>query len=165
MAGSNAPEVEKDTLDLTYNFTKNQTGGLFLDYLAEKEIIFDKVLNKYVILEKIGDYYTRTPIYLTPEQYKRYRLKRDMLVYFKEKITAANGRTDDAVAAQKNLLPAYYVNSKFFETIFGSKKVEVIPTGNLNLKLGAVIETENSGLAFIIRLHDCGSFGRYLVCR
>ena len=41
MAGSNAPEVEKDTLDLTYNFTKNQTGGLFLDYLAEKEIIFD----------------------------------------------------------------------------------------------------------------------------
>ena len=31
--------------------------------------------------------------------------------------------------------------------------------------LGAVIETENSGLAFIIRLHDCGSFGRYLVCR
>jgi cell surface protein SprA len=144
MAGSNAPEVEKDTLDLTYNFTKNQTGGLFLDYLAEKEIIFDKVLNKYVILEKIGDYYTRTPIYLTPEQYKRYRLKRDMLVYFKEKITAANGRTDDAVAAQKNLLPAYYVNSKFFETIFGSKKVEVIPTGNLNLKLGVIYQnTEN----------------------
>ena len=144
MAGSNAPEVEKDTIDLTYNFTKNQTGGLFLDYLAEKEIIFDSVLNKYVILEKIGDYYTRTPIYLTPEQYKRYRLKRDMLLYFKEKVTAANGKTSDALAARKNLLPAYYVNSKFFETIFGSNKVEVIPTGNLNLKLGVIYQnTEN----------------------
>ncbi len=143
-AENDTTAVKKDTLNLRYNFTKNQTGGLFLDYLAEKEIIFDKLLNKYVILEKIGDYYTRTPIYLTPEQYKKYRLKRDMLVYFKEKVDATNSRKGGAVAAQKNLLPSYYVNSKFFETIFGGNKVEVTPTGNLNLKLGVIYQnTEN----------------------
>jgi cell surface protein SprA len=136
--------VKKDTLKLRYNFTNNQTGGLFLDYLAKKEIIFDKALNKYVILEKIGDYYTRTPIYLTPEQYKRYRLKRDMLVYFKEKVSAANGKKKGAANAQRNLLPTYYQNSKFFKAIFGSNTVEVIPTGNLNLKLGVIYQnTEN----------------------
>ena len=33
--------VKKDSIDLRYQFKKNQTGGLFLDYLAKKEIIFD----------------------------------------------------------------------------------------------------------------------------
>ena len=56
--------VKKDTLNLKYNFNHTQKGGLFLDNLAEKEIIFDKEINRYVILEKIGDYYTKTPIYL-----------------------------------------------------------------------------------------------------
>ena len=136
--------VKKDTLNLRYNFTSDQTGGLFLDYLAKKEIIFDATLNKYVILEKIGNYYTRIPIYLTPEQYKRYRLKRDMLLYFKEKVSATNSNKNGASAAQKNLLPSYYVNSKFFENIFGGTKVEVNPTGNLNLKLGVIYQnTEN----------------------
>ena len=37
--------VNKDSIILKYNFKKNQTGGLFLDYLANKEIIFDKDLN------------------------------------------------------------------------------------------------------------------------
>ena len=136
--------VKKDSLELRYNFKNDQTGGLFLDYLAQKEIIFDKVLNKYVIVEKIGDYATRTPIYLTSEQYGKYRLKRDMLLYFKEKVSATSGKKKGAVAAQKNLLPTYYVNSKFFETVFGSNAVEVIPTGNLNLKLGFTYQnTEN----------------------
>ena len=136
--------VKKDTLQLKYNFTKNQHGGLFLDNLAEKIIIFDKVLNKYVIVEKIGDYETRTPIFLSPKEYEQYRLKRDMLDYFKEKVGATNSRKKGAAEVQKNLLPTYYVNSKFFETIFGGNTVEVIPTGNLNLKLGFIYQnTEN----------------------
>ena len=77
--------VEKDTVKLRYNFKKDQNGGLFLDNLAEKTIIFDKALNKYVIVEKIGDYYTKTPVYLTQKEYEQYRLKHDMLKYFKEK--------------------------------------------------------------------------------
>jgi hypothetical protein len=120
--------VKKDTLDLRYNFRKDQTGGLFLDDLAEKTIVFDKALNKYVIVEKIGDYETRTPIYLTPKEYEQYRLKSDMLQYFKEKVSATNSKKKGAKEAQKNLLPTYYVNSKFFETIFGGNTVEVIPT-------------------------------------
>ncbi len=34
--------VKKDTLQLKYNFNHTQKGGLFLDDLAQKEIIFDK---------------------------------------------------------------------------------------------------------------------------
>ena len=88
--------IEKDSISLPYKFTKNQTGGLFLDTLAEKEIVFDRDLNQYVILEKIGDYYTKTPVYLTRKEYEQYRLKRDMLSYFKEKVGATNSKRKGA---------------------------------------------------------------------
>ncbi|PQJ79480.1 cell surface protein SprA [Polaribacter porphyrae] len=137
-------KVKKDTVQLKYDFKHTQKGGLFLDDLAKKEIIFDKALNKYVIIEKIGDYYTKTPIFLTRKEYERYRLKRDMLQYFKQKVSAANGKRKGSKDAQKDLLPTYYVNSKFFEDIFGGNTVKVTPTGNLNLKLGFIYQnTEN----------------------
>lgn len=136
--------IKNDTLQLKYDFKYTQKGGLFLDDLAKKEVIFDKALNKYVIVEKIGDYYTKTPIYLTQKEYQAYRLKRDMLQYFKEKVSATNSKKKGAEEAQKDLLPSYYVNSKFFETIFGGNTIEFTPTGNLNLKLGFIYQnTEN----------------------
>ena len=55
--------------------------------------------------------------------------------YFKDKVSATNSKKKGAKEAQKDLLPTYYVNHKFFETIFGGTEVKVTPTGNLNLKL------------------------------
>lgn len=137
-------EIKKDTLNLRYNFNNTQRGGLFLDDLAKKEVIFDKELNQYIILEKIGDYQTKTPIYLTQKEYQQYRLKRDMLQYFKDKVSATNSKKKGSASAQKDLLPTYYVNNKFFESIFGGNTVKVTPTGNLNLKLGFIYQnTEN----------------------
>ncbi|UAM96981.1 cell surface protein SprA [Polaribacter litorisediminis] len=137
-------EIKKDTLNLRYNFKNTQKGGLFLDDLAQKEVIFDKALNQYIILEKIGDYQIKTPIYLTQKEYQQYRLKRDMLQYFKDKVSATNSKKKGSAAAQKDLLPTYYVNNKFFESIFGGNTVKVTPTGNLNLKLGFIYQnTEN----------------------
>ena len=141
---ADSTRVKKDTIILRYNFKNTQRGGLFLDNLAKKEVIFDKVLNKYVIVEKIGDYYTKTPIYLTPKEYQQYRLKRDMLQYFKDKISATNSKKKGANAAQKDLLPTYYVNNKFFESIFGGNTVKVTPTGSLNLKLGFIYQNTDN---------------------
>jgi cell surface protein SprA len=136
--------VAKDTLKLKYDFNHTQKGSLFLDDLAQKEVIFDKELNRYVIIEKIGDYYTKTPIFLTQKEYQQYRLKRDMLQYFKDKVSATNSKKKGSLDAQKDLLPSYYVNSKFFESIFGGNTVKFTPTGSLNLKLGVIYQnTEN----------------------
>lgn len=136
--------VKKDTIQLKYDFKNTQKGGLFLDDLAKKEVIFDKELNKYVIIEKIGDYYTKTPIFLTRREYAQYRLKRDMLDYFKQKVGATNSKKKGSAETQKDLLPEYYINSKFFEDIFGGNTVKVTPTGNINLRLGFIYQnTEN----------------------
>ena len=136
--------LAKDSLDLRYKFKSTQKGGLYLDDLAKKEIIFDKVLNKYVIVEKIGNYYTRTPIYLSPTAYQKYRLKRDMRQYFKNKVSATNSKKKGSKKAQKDLLPTYYINNKFFKTIFGGTEIKVTPTGNLNLKLGFIYQNTDN---------------------
>jgi len=140
--------VKKDSVALRYNFKKDQTGGLFLDYLADKEIIFDKDLNKYVIIEKIGDYLTKTPVFLSPKEYAQYRLKKDMTQYFKNKVSATNSKKKGATSAQKDLLPTYYINSDFFKSVFGGNTIKFTPTGNLNLKLGFIYQnTENPQLS------------------
>ncbi|WP_299059341.1 cell surface protein SprA [uncultured Polaribacter sp.] len=145
---NDATSVKKDSIKLRYDFKKTQTGGLYLDYLAEKEIIYDKGLDQYVIIEKIGDYQTRTPVYLSPSEYAQYRLKRDMRQYFKDKVSATNPKKKGSQETQKNLLPTYYINSKFFETIFGGNSVEVTTTGSLGLKLGGIYQnTDNPQLS------------------
>ena len=137
--------VKNDSLGLTYNFKHSQTGNMLLNYPSKIEVIFDKVLNKYVFVEKVGDYYIKTPIYMTPEEYEKYRLRRDMLDYFKSKVAAEKSKNS---SDKKDLLPTYYVNSKFFETIFGSNEIKITPTGNINLKLGFIYQnTENPQLS------------------
>jgi cell surface protein SprA len=140
--------VKKDTTKLKYNFTHFQKGGLFLKDPSKIKVIFDKELNKYVFLEKIGDYYVRVPVYMTPEEYKKYRLQRDMIEYFRNKVKATNSKRKGAKDAQRDLLPTYYVNSKFFTDIFGSNKVQITPAGNINLKLGFIYQnTDNPQLS------------------
>ena len=130
----------KDTTKLKYNFNYLKDGSIFLKNPSERKVIYDKVLNKFVFYEKVGDYYIKRPVYMSPDEYKKYRLKRDMLDYFKQKVSAADGKKKGSEDAQKNLLPKYYVNSKFFESIFGGNTVEFIPSGSVSIKLGAVYQ-------------------------
>ncbi len=133
--------IKKDTvIPLKYNFNSNQNGGLFLSNPTEKIVTYDKAINKFVLVEKIGNYYIGTPIFMTPEEYSKYRLKTDLKNYFKEKVDATNPKKKGNKKARKNLLPKYYVNSKFFESIFGGNTVEVNPTGQVNIKLGGIYQ-------------------------
>ena len=137
--------VVKDTvIPLKYNFKFNQTGKLFLNNPSEFEVTFDKVLNKFVIVEKIGDYTLGTPTFLTPKEYEKFRLKKDIKTYFREKNDATDSRKKGKNNARKNLLPKYYVESKFFESVFGGNTVEVIPRGQVNIKLGGVYQNNEN---------------------
>ena len=74
-------EVKK----LKYPFKNDQTGNLFLSDPSQTEIIYDSELKKYIIIEKIGDYQIKRPIYMSPEAYEKYKLQKDMAQYFKNK--------------------------------------------------------------------------------
>ncbi|SOS76000.1 cell surface protein SprA [Tenacibaculum piscium] len=142
-------EIPKDTIiPLKYGFKNHQNGSLFLNNPTEKKVTYDNVTNKFMLVEKIGNYQIGTPIFMTPNEYKKYRLKNDMKAYFKEKIDATNSRKKGNKKAQKNLLPKYYVNSKFFESVFGGNTVDVNPTGQVNIKLGGVYQkNENPSIS------------------
>lgn len=128
---------------LPYNFNANQYGGLFLNG-SNTEVIYDSATGKYIFVEKIGDYYIKRPTYMTAEEYTDYRLKRDMIDYYKTKISAIDGKKDGSDEAKKDLLPKYYINSKFFESIFGSNEIEVNAQGNVVVSMGILYQkTEN----------------------
>ncbi len=130
----------KDTLKLKYPFKSNQSGSLYLTDPSKSEIIYDIETGKYVIVEKMGDYFVKRPIYMTQEEYKKYRLKKDMFEYYKEKISATNSKKAGSEAAQKNLLPTYYLNSGFFESVFGGNTIEVNAQGSVLIKLGMLYQ-------------------------
>ena len=136
--------VQNDTISpLPYNFNPTQYGNLYLNG-ANTEVIYDADSGKYIFVEKIGDYYIKSPIYMTADEYKEYRLKRDMLDYYKTKISAVDGKKKGSEEAKKDLLPKYYVNSKFFESIFGGNEIKVNLQGNVLIKMGVLYQkTEN----------------------
>ncbi len=141
--------VKKDTLPkLKYSFKNSQSGSLFLNSNSKHEVIFDPQTGNYILYEKIGDYYLKHPTYMTPKEYQDYRLQRDMLEYSKTKLNAISGKTKNSTEAQKNLLPTYYVNSNFFESIFGGNTIEVNPQGSILIKMGLIFQkVENPQLS------------------
>ena len=107
---------------------------MYLNNPSTYVVTFDKKLNKYIVVEKLGDFKVGVPVYMSPEEYQSYRFKKDIKDYFKEKNDALSKKKGNK-AAKKNLLPIYYTSNKFFESIFGGNSVEVIPSGNLNIKI------------------------------
>jgi cell surface protein SprA len=97
---------------------------------------YDPNTNRYIYTETFDGFNITYPIILTPEQYEELVLRESMRDYFQEKSSAMDGQKAGSEAAQKNLLPRYYVNSGFFETIFGGNTIDVKPTGSVELDLG-----------------------------
>ncbi len=109
-----------------------------------KEIYeYDPEKNLYIKKTVLGDYEISYPRILTPRQY--FELLR------KEQIRENFKKTNDAIAgkdkeAQKDLLPQFYVNSNFFETIFGGTDINIRPKGSVELDLGLRYSKRNNPL-------------------
>ena len=132
--------IQKDTIPaLKYKFKANQKGSIFLNAPTTYSVTFDKKLNKYIVVEVLGNFKVGEPIFMSPTEYQKYRLKKDIKKYFKEKNDALSKKKGNQ-DAKRNLLPKYYINSKFFESVFGGNTVEVIPSGNLNIRLGGIYQ-------------------------
>ncbi len=110
----------------------------------ESKYTYDPVTDRYIYTEKIGEFNINYPIILTPKEYKDLVAKENLKNYYKEKIDAFDGKKDGAEDAQKNLLPEFYVNSGFFETIFGGNTIEVVPQGSVEMDLGILFSKQDN---------------------
>nr|MCH9659919.1 cell surface protein SprA [Bacteroidota bacterium] len=126
--------------------TGSSMGRLDLPNPASIENLYtyDPITERYILTRTLGDFNISYPVILTPEEYRDLVLKEQMKAYFKEKIDAADGRKEGAEDAQKNLLPTFYVNSDFFESVFGGNTIEVIPQGTVEMDLGILFTKQDN---------------------
>ncbi|MCM4173563.1 cell surface protein SprA [Arenibacter sp. TNZ] len=99
---------------------------------------YDPNLDRYIYSVSVGDFDISYPIILTPTQYLELVRREGMKSYFKEKIDAFSGKKEGSEEARKNLLPNFYVNNSFFESVFGGNTIEVIPQGSVAMDLGVI---------------------------
>ena len=97
---------------------------------------YDVASNRYIYTKTVDGFNINYPIILTPEEYEKLVLRESMRKYYKEKSDAIDGKKEGSEEKKKDLLPRYYVNSGFFETIFGSNTIDVKPTGSVEMDLG-----------------------------
>ncbi|HLS31837.1 MAG TPA: cell surface protein SprA [Flavobacteriaceae bacterium] len=109
---------------------------------------YDPITNTYLYTEKVGDVNIKYPLTLTPDEFEERVREEEMKRYFKEKYDAVNARGDGNEEEQRNLLPIFYVNNDFFETIFGGTEIEIIPQGSVEVGLGVLFnKTDNPSLS------------------
>ncbi len=108
---------------------------------------YDPVTNRYIYREMLGDFNVKYPLFLTPDEFEALVEEEQRRAYFKEKIEAFSGKKDGAEEKRKNLLPIFYVNSGFFESVFGGNEIEIIPTGSVEMDLG-LLYTKQDNPAF-----------------
>lgn len=100
--------------------------------------LYDPKLDRYIYNESVGDFNIGYPIILTPDQYFELIKREGIKSYFKEKSDAYSGKKAGSEEARKNLLPNFYVDNNFFQSIFGGNTIEIIPQGSVAMDLGVI---------------------------
>ena len=97
--------------------------------------VYDERLDLYIYQSKIGDIDYKLPLTLTPEEYRNLYKSNFIKDYFSEQLSILQDPNKEE--EKKNLLPNLYINSDFFETIFGGNEIELNPQGSIGIDLGA----------------------------
>ncbi|MCB4799883.1 T9SS outer membrane translocon Sov/SprA [Neotamlana laminarinivorans] len=134
-------QTPQDSIQTGFSLGKIKTPNL---NSIESKYTYDPVTNRYIYTETIGEYNIKYPIILTPSEYFDLVAKENIKNYYKEKIDAFDGKKEGSEEAKKNLLPEFYVNSGFFESVFGSNTIELIPTGSVEMDLGVLFSKQDN---------------------
>ena len=118
---------------------------------------YDAASDRYIYTSSVDGFNINYPLILTPKQYQELVLREQMRKYYQEKSAAMDGKKAGSEEAKKDLLPRYYVNSKFFETVFGGNTIDVKPTGSVEIDLG-VRFTKQDNPSFSPRNRQTTSF-------
>ncbi|MFD0989311.1 cell surface protein SprA [Mariniflexile jejuense] len=140
MAWSQQPTAQ-DTIKKGYNLGSLKTPN---PNSIESKYTYDALTDRYIYTEKLGSFNINYPVILTPKEYYALVARESLKAYYKEKIDAFDGKKQGADDAQKNLLPEFYVKSDFFESIFGSNTIEVIPQGSVEMDLGMLFSKQDN---------------------
>jgi len=147
MAGSHLPKdpfqenvqvAVQDTIKPRYgNFIEDKSKNPFdLEdpAIIEKNVDFDPQTGMYIITEKIGNEFYRTPTYMTMEEFLAWKAKEQETAYFNRLSGIKTGKMN----VTGKVDPASYVNVKkdLIERLFGGNEITITPQGSIDLTFG-----------------------------
>lgn len=98
--------------------------------IVDKQVEYDPKTNKYVVYEKIGDTYYKTPTYMTYDEYLEYSSQESEQNYFQQRSRAID------LAERKSKQPFLYQGPELFNRFLGGTKIEIKPQGNVDVTIG-----------------------------
>jgi len=109
-------------------------------------VIYDPKKDEYIIYQKVGSFDYRTPVHMSPEEFRKYEFGRAMREYWHSRIAG------DVAGFRSTLIPQIQVGGETFDKIFGSNVINIIPQGSAELIFGINISrTENPTLSEKLR--------------
>mgnify|MGYP005858437455 FL=1 len=121
---------------------------LFLDLPGNisSKAIFDPEKNEYIIYQKVGSFDYRTPVRMSPEEFRKYEFDRRMREYWEKRLAG------DETGYRSSLIPQIEIGGEAFDKIFGSNVINIIPQGSAELIFGINISrTQNPALSEKLR--------------
>ncbi len=125
-----------------------QKAPLFLNNPSniKSTVVYDPGKNEYVIYQKVGAFDYRTPVHMSPDEFRKYQFNKEMREYWQSRIS---GETS---GFKSNLIPQIEVGGETFDKIFGSNVINIIPQGSAELIFGINISrTQNPTLSEKLR--------------
>lgn len=98
--------------------------------IIDKKVEYDPQTQKYVLYEKIGDTYYKTPTYMTFDEYIEYTARESEQGYFLQRSRAID------LAERKSKQPFLYQGPELFNRFLGGTKIEIKPQGNVDVTIG-----------------------------
>jgi len=98
--------------------------------IITQKVEYDPKSGKFVLYEKIGDNYYRSPTYMTYEEYTQYSKAQAEQDYFLNRSRAID------LAERKSKQPFLYQGPELFNRFLGGTKIEIKPTGNVDVTVG-----------------------------
>ncbi|MFT7120350.1 MAG: cell surface protein SprA [Neolewinella sp.] len=101
--------------------------------VVQKKVEYDPETGRYIVRETLGGFDFRPPIYLTFEEYFKYREEQDQKRYFNQ--LAGVGNPDDAISIGDPLADIE-LDPDLIDNLFGGTGVDIQPQGGVDLSFG-----------------------------
>ncbi len=93
-------------------------------------IVYDAKAKRYIVYEKIGNKYYRTPTSYSSEEYWQMRGRQMEIDYFKKRANTTS------ILNRGKVKPKLSIYDGLFNRLFGNGKINITPQGNVNVTAG-----------------------------
>lgn len=136
----------KDISGIPWEYPSRSPLFLDLPKNISSTAVYDPDRNEYIIYQKVGPFNYRTPVRMSPEEFRKYEFERRMREYWNMRLSG------DETGYRSSIIPQIEIGGEAFDKIFGSNVINIVPQGSAELIFGINISrTQNPTLSEKLR--------------